>query len=1673
LNGEQITGQGEDAMNRNTILAAALALIVGLWGGMVLARGPAGGGGPGLFAGVPSDGQVRAANAPRYNAPMPDGMAFIRLRTDTSGEAPRACLEFSQALTADPNTNYADYLEFSPGPPVALEAVGNLLCIGGLSYTGERSVTIKAGLPSAAGEKTAESEEVALVFGDQPPFVGFAGNGVILPRAEADGLGIETVNVSKLALEVYRVSDRSLVRQALEQGEAIAEGSWDTWSMDDAGRETGVKVFEGEVPVAMFDPATKLDRRNQTVTTVFPLGAALKEFKPGAYVVRARDASPGAGAQGRDNDRPAGAYRWIVYTDMALQSFEGASGMDVVVRNLGSARPLSGVTLTLIAENNEELGRVRTDGEGRGRFNEALMKGEGTLTPRYVMAYGAGGDFAALDLQRPALDLSARDVGGRAAPGDVDVYMYTDRGIYRPGEVARVTGLIRDAAGRAIANRESTLVVYRPNGTEARRERLMRAEQAGAVIRSVPIDRSAPRGRWRVALEVDGQKGEAGSVDFSVEDFVPQRLKVEAKASEAPFAANDSRAIAVDAQFLYGAPGAGLPVEGEARVTVDPSPFDDPAVKGFSFGRVDESFDERFFQLNPTTTDGDGKAQLLFQLPDAPKSSLPLRARVVATVFEPGGRTVREGFSIPVRLTPRYIGLRLKGEAYSVPENGRGVVEVTLVDGAGQRAPGQGLSWTLVREDWSYDWYLDSGQWRWRRTGRDVPINAGALNVAADKFAEITQEKMKSGDYRLIVTDPASGAESSMRFYVGWGGGANDANTPDMVAVVPPTDKVKPGQGVRVQIKPPYAGEAQIVVASDRILSMKTMRVPAEGATLTLRADESWGAGVYVLATVMTPRAPATLPVPRRAVGVAYVPIDMDGRTLKVSLGDGMPTAKGAGGVDTVLIRPRTKVKIPLTITGNPRGERVRVTLAAVDEGILQLTKFQSPDPAAWYFGRKALGVNIKDDYGRLLNPNLAAPTIARQGGDGLGGEGLTTVPTKTVALWAGLVNLERGRTEVELDIPDFNGQLRLMAVAWSETAVGSDSEAATVRDPVVAELTLPRFLAPGDDAAATLELSNVEGPAGAYRVNITGEGAARMAAFQQSFNLNVNGQDRVRIPLSGAAAGLGRVNLTLQGPNGLSVTRAYDIQSRTPFMPITRMTVESQGPGASYALARDALSGFAPGEGKALVSYSPLRGIDAVPLLDALERYPYGCSEQLTSTTMPLLYANALASAAQKPTDPKLRARVQETVNRLLDRQGGDGAFGLWRAEDRAATPWLGAYVTDFLSRAKRAGYVVPNAPMEEAYKALRSVARLDDFVSASYNTEVYRWPGSNDTQELLRSRSAAYALYVLAKAGKADIGQLRYFNDNKLASEPSPLAKAHIAAALAHLGDRTRATAAFRAAENALGFRNTGDYYQTPLRDVAGVVALAAESGMDQMVDRLTARLDRETRDAPMLMTQEQSFMLMAVDGLLKRAGEVKVTVNGQALVGPMMADAQRIAQGITFANAGGGPLYRTVSLTGIPASAPGAASNGFSISKRVFRMDGGSAGFGDLRQGERVIVLLEGAPEGLREHPSVLVDLLPAGLEIEQVLKQEDGAGYGPESSDGAFPFLGRLTWTRVAEARDDRFVAAMDLRGERFAVGYIARAVTPGTFTLPAAQVEDMYRPGLFARTDVGRISIAPR
>ena len=1575
---------------------------------------------------------------PAQMAEAPD-FAFRRLEIDTSKPQAEACLVFTRSLDASGRTHYEDYFSIDPDTRVAAHVVDDRLCISGLEFDKTYNLTLKPGLPAATGEKLASEETVPVELRDKPSLVRFSG-GVVLPRDNAEGVPVTTVNIAKLRLKVIRVGDRLLSQ--IESG-TVDQTTLYSWKDTDLESSQGTLVWSGTMDVANV--------KNDSVVTLVPIRDILKGKPPGAYVLIAMDASKDADQDYYDDGTIAA--QWVVDSDMALTSFQGDGGLTVFARSYATAHQIAGVKLTLVAKDNNVLATATTDGDGRADFAAGLLRATGGDAPVVVMAYGESGDFSFLDLRRAAFDLTDRGVGGRTTPGPVDAYLYTERGVYRPGETVQTTAMLRDRVGATISA-PLTLVATRPDGLEVSRTTVAGASlSAGAAIWSVKLNNRAPHGRWQIAAYIDPKGDPVGRVQFDVADFVPQRLKVTLTAETRVAHPNEDIRVKAESRFLYGAPASGLSGEGTATIAVDAKPF--PAFKEYQFGRVDDTFQNVDVQMNVPETDATGTTEATGSVGDIADTTLPLKATVVISIHEPGGRTTDKSVDIPIRNHDVMIGIRPDFDDGSVAENARAGFEAIAVDGDGKRIALNNLSYSWVREDTTYQWYQDEGNWKYQSVTRDRLITSGKVNIGEGAPLKLAQA-LPYGSYRLTITDPASGSASSYRFYSGWAA-SSAGDRPDRIPVAADKPSYRVGETAHVQIKPTADGKALVVVAGDRVFSSRLIDAPASGASVDVPISADWGPGAYVLVTDYRPLNQATGREPVRSIGLAWLQVDNSQRTLTTLI----------GGPQKIL--PRQKITIPVTIKGLDDGEDAYLTLAAVDEGILQLTNFVSPSPNDWYFGKRQLGVGMHDDYGRLIKPEKGALGAMREGGDSFGGRPLAVVPTRTVALFSGLVKVGAGGiANVPIDVPDFNGELRLMAVAFSTNKLGHADRPLTVRDPVVADVVLPRFLAPGDHAALAMNLNNVEGRAGNYVATLTASGpvalpnGARQTVVTQFLRVG----QRVLIPMQveGRGIGIATIALNVKGPGGFNVTRSWQIESRAPQLDVARDETVPLAAGASYTANGRLVADLIRGTSTVGLTIASAHGYSDVPgLLKWLDKYPYGCIEQTTSRAMPLLVFNDLSDLAGLPRDQALRPRVQDAIDAVLDMQNYAGNFGMW-APGSDADPWISVFALDFLYQAKDKGYVVPNDALKRGSSWLRTAAASDS------NSDATR----------------AYAFYLLARTGQVNLSDLRYFADTRGPEMGAAIGEALMGAAAASAGDRSRAAYGFgRARDIALGARDfdypRGDYGSL-LRDVAGTTALAAESGEADLIPALLQKSQEVDTTLNATTTQEKAWMLRAAYELTRQKVPLNIVVNGQPATARAGAirlspSTAQLAAGITFLNRGDAVVWRTTSVQGTPSAPLAPDASGLTLSKTIWTMDGSPADMSKLHQNDRVIVEITGQMQHNTYRQMGVIDLLPAGLEIEMPLSGDDGKPY---------PFLRGLSDTNMTDARDDRFVAAFTIGAQYvsdedkkkpepqpvFRVAYIARAVTTGTFVLPGADVGDMYAPSIHGRTALGSVTIAP-
>lgn len=1582
------------------------------------------------------------------------GFRMLDYKIDADNAEPRLCLNFSEAIVGGA-AEIGKFIAVDGRDPQNLSVENRQICVEGLAHGKRYEVNLRAGLPSSVGEPLSKAIEISAQVRDRKPAVRITGRAYVLPRHGQQGLPLVTINTGKVAVEVFRIGDRGLAAVA---GQDTFLKNLEGHDIEQVRERHGQRIWKGELSVA--------NRRNEDVTTAVPIGEAIPKLEPGVYILAA--SIPQRGAQASDDDEDNGgprqsqASQWFIVSDLGLTALSGQDGIHTFVRTIGKSDPAAGVTVRLVAKNNEVLGTAKTDATGYARFDAGLRRGDGGLAPALLVAE-TGSDYAFLDLAAAAFDLTDRGVKGREAPGALDGYVFAERGVYRPGEAVHLTGLVRDR-NSAAATLPVTLIISRPDGVEHRRMVLSDQGLGGRTTR-IDLAGGAMTGTWRARLHTDPKASAIAETSFLVEDFVPERLDLKLDAAAKVFSINEAGRITIDGRYLYGSPAAGLDMEGE--IIVRPRVGDLPEHPGYRFGLNDERITtvRRPLEDLPKTNEA-GKAEITFQLPPVPKTARSLEADVLVRLREPGGRTIERRLTRAVSLGEPRIGVKPLFAEDTVPEGETAAFDVILVGPDGAALDAKGFKWELFRLDQRWQWFSRDGQWGYDAVTTSRKLATGTAPASPGKPARITTaDKIGWGRYRIDVsTGEPGGPATSLVFRSGWS--ASESNeSPETLDIALDKASYKAGETARLKITSKEAGQAHIAVLSGGLLHQQHVAVPAGGTEITLKVDAAWLPGAYVTATLFRPMDEAAKRMPGRAIGVKWLGIDTGAHTLKVTLGT--PDK----------VKPSSRLTVPVKIAGLGAGEEARVTVAAVDVGILNLTRFEAPAPEKWFLAQRRLGLEIRDLYGRLIDGMRAERGALRSGGDSNGGMTTKGSPPieATLALFSGIVTVKSdGTAEVGFDMPDFNGSVRLMAVAWSGTRVGSGSKEVIVRDSLALTVSAPRFMTLGDETRLDLDVHNIEAPAADFRLAIeqTSE-AGGLATSLPGRDLALKTGERRREAVAIKPTALGRMtyDVRVSGPGGVEVRRKLSFDVKPPSGDIKRSTLVALAPkGGRMTLSKELISDLIPSSTRITLSVGPTAAMNVAGLLGELDRYPYGCAEQTVSRAMPLVYLNEMSRRVGLASETQIRDRIQKAIDRVFDMQDASGAFGIWGPED--GDLWLTAYVTDFLTRAKETGFTVRAEPFT------RALDRLANYLGYAQDFEK-------------GGESRAYALYVLARNGRAPMGDLRYYVDTRLDRFSSPLAQAQLGAALSLTGDKERAEKAFKAALAQMGEKTDAarhdiarSDYGSFVRDGAGLLTLATETGIAKAeAPRLASVLAKAYRQRAYTSTQEQAWMLLAARALAEQARDTRLTIDGTAHQGELqrrvtVADLE--ARAIAVSNTGDNGVDAVVTVLGSSLTPEPAVAKGFTIERAYYTLDGkkvdlasATGGSARLAQNERlvVVVTIKGEDEGGRV---LVVDRLPAGLEVENPRLVDGGDLKG-------LAWLKRVREPAHTEFRDDRVVAAFDFfgggrRGSGGAVAaeatlaYVVRAVTPGSFVHPAATVEDMYRPERHARSASGRLDI---
>lgn len=1573
-----------------------------------------------IAEGTYDDGTVLAVTFSAPLDPKRDFQSFLRVNrliknsSDQASEAEHVAEVISGQWILAPDARHAYFTQIDPDT--------------------RYRVTVQPGLVGLTGVSLMQPHTADIDIGSIAPSVSFASSGHFLPLGLHSGLPIYALNVAEANVSFFRV----------EPGKEKAMMNWigNSVSRPYYWMDT-IPTFASLVHEGRFTLTTERNKRRQMNLPIQDV-AALQQA--GVYV--AVMSRPGQ----YDSQF---AITYFMVTDLGVHVRQYKNSFDIYISDLNSPSPIAGADVRIYNDN----GSVAFDASSSasGVVNVAQLPKHGQL-----LVVTKGDATSILPLSTAALDLSEFHLSSRDYREE-ELFIYTPRDIYRGGDEVVLSALLRNDDGKPLAARPLQASLFRPDGQKIKTF-AWQPSAPGYYEWRYALGDDAQTGNWR--LTVEGASA-AQSFQFKVEDFMPERLKItynEGKPAKL-LAKSDDMSVTVLGEYLYGAPASGNKFSAAIRIRPEPHPFAELA--DFSFGNAGTDTDRINFDYDDKELNKDGKLDLVVAS-RWQNTATPLKVTLTGSLFESGGRPVVRRYSANVIPADTMIGVR---PLFKDRAKARTLAQFELIrtNQAQEKLAAAELTVRLINRTHRYHWRFSSSDgWYMDDTAQEFTELTLTSAITAGETTNI-EFPVDWGDYRIEVSDPDSNILTSYEFSAGenwyrrWSQ-ASDAEqgaAPDQVVLALDRSGYSAGDVAKLRIVPPAAGHTLVMVESDHLLWMRRVESPADGTTVDIPISADWARhDLHITALHLQSADEQERITPTRSVGIIHLPLDRSTRELSVTLPE-----------DASWL-PNTEVSVAVDVA-DKQGQPIQqawVTLAAVDVGILSITDFKTPDPFKYFFEPRAYRVDMFDMYSRLISLNNNPLARQRFGGDApalsRGGD-KARAEVQIVSLFSGLVTVTDGKANISFTLPDFNGRVRLMAIAFDDTRFGMAEQEVTIAAPVVTQLSMPRFLAMGDLSQVALDVSNLSGKDQTFKLQLSSSGAAVGNSIQRDLVLSDGARTTIILPVEGSyPAGAIDIAMQLTDESGEVLQRHWQLNTRAANPAKTEQYNRLLNAGESYHLSPTAMGNWLPETLGVSVSINNQINLNPKNQLRELFHYPYGCLEQSISSTYPWLYISEKKAAKiiQPLPQGQREKSLIEGLRRVVTRQKVNGGYGLWSSNDTYEQHWLTAYAGDFLTDAIDQGVDVPKDVMQQTLNRLKEYVR-------GRGTMQERWSGRPD---LYRPTYTAYAAYVLSRHKRAPLADIRRLAQER-PKDLSSLPLLHLALAADAQGDKALAAELLTAMKNAPRESNfyLGDY-GSDIRDDAKIVTLLLTHNIEQSYAMtLAASLAESVRKHRYLSTQERNALFMAALQLAQTKGEswqarlelagVQRTLQqvgefAEVHYGPELSD------GLAIVNSGDKPILAVVQTQGISNTPPKPEANGSTLERRYFSLAGEPIfpvdGALNMKVGDMMLVQVELTAQ--ERHPDMLlVDLLPAGLELENQnlassKKLDELSLQGKPLSE----------WQNAKivheEFRDDRYVAAVDLNHYRTnRLYYLVRAVTPGHYQVPAPLLEDMYNPSIRA------------
>lgn len=1491
----------------------------------------------------------------------------------------------------------------------------------------------------------------------QPPMVEVIGNGPLVPQSHHQSIPINFMNLDKVDVEILHITDP----------DTFLNDSYLLDNLSPYGLERLQHAYESVYADRFTLPPSKL---NQQTAARIPLSHHLPS---GWYVVVLK--APGAFDELK--------VKHVLLTDIGIQARLNTHQASFSVSRLSTGDAVTSGSVD-IYRDHKLFRTAPIDHKGEANFDIVakntdivIARTNKTTAERQLapsLQHKSQQEIGILPLREAPLDLSDSKVGGRAYQ-PYEAFIYSNRDLVKPGESLPLNILLRDQDGLAIKDQPITLTVLDPRNDVVLSEQLS-PQAASFYSKQLNTTSSWRTGRYTVEVRLDPEAQKPISqYFFELEEFVPERMDLTFSDPAKLVMAGSQTKVELNGRYLFGSPAAGNKVT--AEVMYNPTSSFSGKYSDYRVGKR-FSLASRYQQLDKQTLSAEGKAEIVLPTPSAAKIQSPVNAVVNFSLLETGGAAVQRDLRYTVWKDSPIAGVKPLQKSVGYDANPQ--FDIALLSHDGQHRLAGDLTVKVDYDQGPYYWLYEQGVgWQRKKQARWKSISSQTIHVEAGKSHRLSFAT-KWGQYRITVTDQASKTVTEYQFYAGWYDGYQQIKAkPEHLDIAFDQSRYHVGENIRSAITAPIAGSLLVTLETDKVIWSQRTKITKGKQDIEIPLPQGLNRHDIYLTATLTGNVDNA---PKRYFGIKPVKLNREAR--KLSIKATMPP----------IIRPLTTLDIPITVAGieKQQNDNTWVTVSLVDKGIINLSRFKPQDPFNYFFAQRRYSADVVDLYSRLydLRPNPFAQS--RFGSDSVtrtDNKNDDLVESKTVILMSKSIKVNNGKANVKLAIPDYNGEGQLIITTFNDSQVGRSVSSNKIAAPVVAELSIPRFLVAGDKSSVTVDIHNISGTAQTLSLALSANKGVNLAisllpakvTLQDGEHISYNVPFTVDSPIvvNRAEFKLQAHSLSQNSNNQIHIDRSWTTPIKSVMPWVYKMHSDLLEPQQKLTVTSSLWQGLdtIPDQlGFAYISQTPM--LSVIEQARDLYQYPYGCAEQITSKALPYLYdlpeltrfkkaafeqrLKAQGKAPNAEAMPSDRDMIYQAIMNLKPMQTSQGGFSLWPSDGYSSRvndqPWLTVYVTDFLLRAdKKFPNIVPKAMLKRAQDEILEYVKNP--------TRMKQWAYNQQNAD----SALTYAAYVLSQQG---LLQWSDIDNLGLKLFPSGLSELQLAASYANVGDSDKALALLNNYHTVKRYSSYFQDYGSNLRDSAlsvlilqqlksnSILAHKAAEIQKQLLEQLVA----ESGDKLWLSTQERGALLQAaiLTQTLNKDQPFDVTINGhdQQHTGPFSVP---LTEGLTITNHNTKPLYVKLQGEGYQQRNK-AVSNSDNplntlkvntLSRSVYQLDGKPFTGNTVKVGQRLLVVLN-VNLNQRVNEGLLSKMIPAGFVLENPALNQglDVAALAPKGVTLSSP--------EHSEYRNDRYVISQSFdKDKTYSFAYLLRAEVPGTFTIPPIYMESMYQPSQHA------------